>query len=232
MTPYVPGDSPVHRCRPGRKILLLVGAGSVLFAWPRLDLALAALGLAGLLYGMAGIPARLVLDQLRPLAWILAVLVLVQLALDGWLAGLLVAGIGVWASHALGDPRLDGIASIVIGGILAAVAVLLAREAKGLLIGERADPATIARIRQMVGAHPGISTVNHVRTVHTAPDAVFVAISADFDDALTMGEAEPLVERIEAELRETFPSLKSIYIRPERHDDAPAGFAPPRSPGR
>ncbi|MBB4617838.1 cation diffusion facilitator family transporter [Sphingomonas abaci] len=148
------------------------------------------------------------------------------------LAGLLVAGIGVWASHALGDPRLDGIASIVIGGILAAVAVLLAREAKGLLIGERADPATIARIRQMVGAHPGISTVNHVRTVHTAPDAVFVAISADFDDALTMGEAEPLVERIEAELRETFPSLKSIYIRPERHDDAPAGFAPPRSPGR
>jgi biotin transport system permease protein len=91
VTPYVPGDSPVHRCPPGRKILLLVGAGSVLFAWPRLDLALAALGLAGLLYGMAGIPARLVLDQLRPLAWILAVLVLVQVALDGWLAGLLVA---------------------------------------------------------------------------------------------------------------------------------------------
>ena len=148
------------------------------------------------------------------------------------LAGLLVAGIGVWASHAFGDPRLDGVASIVIGGILAAVAALLAREAKGLLIGERADPATIARIRQLVAAHPGISAVNHVRTVHTAPDAVFVAISADFDDALTMGEAEPLVERIEAELRETFPSLTSIYIRPERHEDAPAGFTPTPSPGR
>ena len=148
------------------------------------------------------------------------------------LAGLMVAGIGVWASHAFGDPRLDGVASIVIGGILAAVAVLLAREAKGLLIGERADPMTIARIRQLVAAHPGISAVNHVRTVHTAPDAVFVAISADFDDALTMGEAEPLVERIEAELRKTFPSLTSIYIRPERHEDAPAGFAPTPSPGR
>jgi len=148
------------------------------------------------------------------------------------LAGLLVAGLGVWASHAFDDPRIDGIASIVIGGILAAVAVLLAREAKGLLIGERADPATIARIRQMVAAHPGISAVNHVRTVHTAPEVVFVAISADFDDALTMGEAEPLIERIKAELRETFPSLKSIYIRPERHEDAPAAFNQTLSSGR
>ncbi|TNC13539.1 energy-coupling factor transporter transmembrane protein EcfT [Methylobacterium terricola] len=91
MTPYVPGRSPVHRCPPGAKILTLVAAGTILFAWPRLDFALAALAGAGLLYGLAAIPARLVLAQLRPLAWILAVLALVQLALDGWQAGLLVA---------------------------------------------------------------------------------------------------------------------------------------------
>ncbi|MFH6782244.1 MULTISPECIES: energy-coupling factor transporter transmembrane component T family protein [Methylobacterium] len=94
MIPYVPGESPVHRCPPGRKILALVAAGTVLFALPRLDLALAAALLAlaatGWLYRVAGIPGRLMLAQLRPLAWILAVLVLVQLALDGWQAGLLV----------------------------------------------------------------------------------------------------------------------------------------------
>jgi biotin transport system permease protein len=91
VTPYVPGASPLHRCPAGAKILALIGAGSLLFAWPRLDLALAGLGLAGLLYRLAGIPVRLMLAQLRPLAWILGLLVLVQLALDGWLAGLLVA---------------------------------------------------------------------------------------------------------------------------------------------
>jgi biotin transport system permease protein len=91
VTPYVPGASPLHRCPAGAKILALIGAGSLLFAWPRLDLALAVLGLAGLLYRIAGIPVRLMLAQLRPLAWILSLLVLVQLALDGWLAGLLVA---------------------------------------------------------------------------------------------------------------------------------------------
>lgn len=136
------------------------------------------------------------------------------------LAGLIVAGIGIWASHAWGDPRMDGVASILIGLILAAVATLLAREAKGLLIGERANPELIRQIRAMLDAEAGITAVNHVRTIHTAPDRVFVAISADFDDHLAMGEAETLIERIEARLKEALPQLSSIYIRPEKREDA------------
>jgi cation diffusion facilitator family transporter len=136
------------------------------------------------------------------------------------LAGLLIAAIGVGLSHALGDPRIDGMASIAIGLLLGVVALLLSREAKGLLIGERADPAVIGRVREIVAAHHAITAVNHVRTIHTAPDAVFVAISADFRDELTMGEAERLVEEMEAQLKEAEPSLVSIYIRPERCEDA------------
>lgn len=133
------------------------------------------------------------------------------------LAGLVVAAAGVWASHVWADPRIDGAASIVIGIILAGVAGLLAREAKGLLIGERADPVLVERVRALVAANPGITAVNHVRTIHTAPDAVFVAISADFDDRLTMGEGEALIETIEARLRKEFKEISSIYVRPERH---------------
>ena len=136
------------------------------------------------------------------------------------LAGLIVAAIGVWASHYWADPRIDGAASIVIGVILAAVATLLAREAKGLLIGERADTRMIARIRALVDAEPYITHVNHVRTIHTAPDRIFVAISADFADTLPMGEAESLIERVEQHLRDEMPLLSSIYIRPEKREDA------------
>lgn len=136
------------------------------------------------------------------------------------LAGLLVAGAGIWASHYWGDPRIDGWASIVIGAILAAVAALLAREAKGLLIGEGADPALVASIRATLEAEPRITTVNHVRTIHTAPDAIFVAVSADFVDTLPMGEAETLIERLEAQLKAQSPQLRSIYIRPEKCEDA------------
>jgi cation diffusion facilitator family transporter len=143
------------------------------------------------------------------------------------LIGLAVAAAGVWASHYFGDPRIDGVASIIIGLILAGVSVLLAREAKGLLIGERADPLLIDCVRKVVAAKPGISSVNHVRTIHTAPDAVFVAISADFDDALTMGAGETLIEEIEAELKAAIPTLTSIYIRPEKHEQATLAFPTP-----
>ncbi|MBW6529913.1 cation diffusion facilitator family transporter [Sphingomonas sp. RRHST34] len=138
------------------------------------------------------------------------------------LAGLVIAAIGVWASHAYADPRIDGLASIAIGVILALVAVLLARESKGLLIGERADPAVVATVRAVVERQRGVTAVNHVRTIHTAPDSIFVAISADFDDSLTMGEGERMIEAIEDQLRAAEPRLSSIYIRPERREDAAA----------
>jgi len=136
------------------------------------------------------------------------------------LAGLFIAAAGVWLSHWTGDARIDGAASIAIGLILAAVAMLLAREAKELLIGEAADPALIETIWRIVEAHPEISAVNHVRTIHTAPDSIFVAVSADFEDRLPMGDAETVIEAIETQLKAASAKISSIYIRPEKREDA------------
>ena len=147
------------------------------------------------------------------------------------LIGLALAGAGIWASHHYGDPRLDGIASIAIGLVLAGVAMLLAREAKGLLIGESADAAIIATVWQLLDARPEITSVNHVRTIHTSPDAVFVAISADFVDDLPMGRAELLIEALEAQMKAALPELTSIYIRPERREDALIQRRPAETPG-
>ncbi len=136
------------------------------------------------------------------------------------LAGLAIAAVGVWASHAYADPRIDGIASIVIGIILGLVAALLAREAKGLLIGERADPQVVETVRSIIARHPAVSGVNHVRTIHTAPDSIFVAVSADFVDDITMGQGEAMIEEMEDQLRAAVPMLSSIYIRPEKAENA------------
>lgn len=136
------------------------------------------------------------------------------------LIGLVIAALGVWASHHFGDPRIDGLASILIGIVLALVALLLAREAKGLIIGESADAALIEAIRRALAARPEITAVNHVRTIHTAPEAVFVAISADFADGLSMGQGERLIEQMEQQLKAVSPQLSSVYIRPERREDA------------
>ena len=139
------------------------------------------------------------------------------------LIGLFIAALGVFVSHSLGDPRIDGVASVLIGLVLAVVAMLLAREAKGLLIGEPADQALIDKVERLLASEDGVTTVNHVLTVHLSPDEVFVAISADFDDSLTMGNGEALIEHIEERLRDAVPELTAIYIRPEKAGDERSG---------
>jgi divalent metal cation (Fe/Co/Zn/Cd) transporter len=134
--------------------------------------------------------------------------------------GLIIAALGVWASVHFADPRIDGAASVLIGLVLATVAILLAKESKGLLIGEAADPALIGQLREVLDAHPQICSVNHVRTIHSGPDSVFVAVSADFDDALTMGEAETIIEVLESRMKGVSAKISSIYIRPEKRADA------------
>lgn len=136
------------------------------------------------------------------------------------LFGLIVAALGNALSQSLGDPRIDGLASMVIGLILGLVAIILARESKALLIGEPAEPDVIRQVHAIVARNPAIVSVNHVRTLHTAPDKVFVAISADFHDDVTMGAGESIIEDMETELRASLPMLSSIYIRPEKARDA------------
>ncbi len=136
------------------------------------------------------------------------------------LFGLVAAAIGITLSQAFADPRIDGIASIVIGLTLGAVAIILARESKALLIGERAEPDVIRTVNEIITRHPAIVAVNHIRTLHTAPDKVFVAISADFRDDVTMGDGEAIIEALERELHARLPMLSSIYIRPEKTADA------------
>ncbi len=186
------------------------------------------LGLAFLLEGTSwGIAVKAFARAKGDMAWWMAVkeskdpaAFIVLFEDSAALVGLLLAAAGVWASHAFNDARIDGAASIAIGTVLAAVAVLLAREAKGLLIGERADPRMVERARELVGESSGIAAVNHVRTIHTAPNSIFVAISADFEDDLTMDEGETLIEDIERRLREEFQDISSIYVRPEKREDA------------
>ncbi|MBH0113027.1 cation transporter [Novosphingobium sp. YJ-S2-02] len=136
------------------------------------------------------------------------------------LVGLVIAAVGVWASVHFEDPRIDGAASVLIGLVLATVAVLLAREAKGLLIGEAADPQLVHAMRTRLEAEPRITNVNHLRTIHTAPNSIFVAVSADFDDELPMGEAETMIEELETQLKAISPRISSIYIRPEKRENA------------
>lgn len=139
----------------------------------------------------------------------------------GALAGLAIAAAGLGLAWATGNPLWDGAASVLIGLVLGATACLLLVEAKGLLIGEAADPALVEAIRRCAEAHAGVVSVAEVLTVHQAPDRVVSVISADFDDKITARDVEQTVRDIEAEVARLFPIIARVYVRPQ--DPALAG---------
>ena len=134
------------------------------------------------------------------------------------LAGLFIALAGVSASHVLGRPEFDGVASIAIGGVLAVSSLLLARETKGLLMGEAAHPRVRDDIMRIADADPAIRKANGVLTVQMGPDQVVAALSAEFEDALDTPRIEACITRIEHAAKQAHPALAALFVKPQTQE--------------
>jgi cation diffusion facilitator family transporter len=134
---------------------------------------------------------------------------------SGAMVGLVVAAAGLGLSLVTGNPFWDGLASVLIGLVLGVLAVLLLHEAKGLLIGESADPQVVAAIGKCAAAHEGIVAVHEVLTLHSSPEMVTVIISADFDDSISARAVETIVADIERQIAQSFPIVARVYVRPQ-----------------
>ncbi|RYE69794.1 MAG: cation transporter [Rhizobiaceae bacterium] len=154
-----------------------------------------------------------------------ATTVIVLLENGAAMVGILVAAIGLAMSQMTGDPRFDGIASILIGLLLGFVAIFLAREAKGLLIGEAADLELIAGIRRTI-VRSGVMGIGEIMTIHNSPNQIVAAINVDFDNRLTASDVERMVDQMEKDVQAEFPSVYRLYVRP--HEDAGSKFGSSR----
>ncbi|MHC5599109.1 MAG: cation diffusion facilitator family transporter [Nostoc sp.] len=126
--------------------------------------------------------------------------------------GLIVAFIGIFLGHLFNNVYFDGIASIIIGIILAIVAVVLATESKGLLVGESAAPKTIANIRSLSKTEPGVKEVIRILTMQLAPQEVLLNLEIQFSPNLTGEEIALTVENLEVKIRQLHPEIKQIFI--------------------
>ncbi|NUO47652.1 MAG: cation diffusion facilitator family transporter [Polyangiaceae bacterium] len=128
------------------------------------------------------------------------------------IAGLLLAAIGITLTHLSGSPIFDGLASIGIGLVLATVALLLAYESRGLLIGESALRGVVQSIRTCAEKTTGLSHVNRVLTMQLGPDNVLVALDAAFDTGLTSEELGQTAQRLEESIKRAHPYVKHVFI--------------------
>ena len=136
------------------------------------------------------------------------------------LVGIAVAVFGTLLATSFNLPAADGIASIVIGIVLAVVGWVLVRESKELLIGEQAGSELSQSILALAEEQNGVEGANGVIATHLAPDQIVAALSLEFSDELRTPQIEEAVRSLEARIRDKHPEVVALFVKPQSH----AGF--------
>jgi len=113
------------------------------------------------------------------------------------LLGICIAAIGVSLSHITGNTVYDAYSSLAIGGVLMAFAFFLARENRGLLIGEAISKDQYNRIVQSIQKIPEVNKVISLRTMHFSPEDVLVAMEVNLVDGMDTDRIESVIDNIE-----------------------------------
>ncbi len=129
--------------------------------------------------------------------------------------GLFVALAGIILAQITGNSLWDGVASVIIGLILAFTAVWLAHETKGLLIGEGANKDIVEGIHRIASEQESIEKINEVLTLHMGPEFILVNMSISFKSHLPVGNIEKAIEIITKDIKEEFPMAKKVFIEAE-----------------
>jgi cation diffusion facilitator family transporter len=132
------------------------------------------------------------------------------------LLGLALALIAVAMTMLTGNPMWDGLGSMWIGVILIVVAVGIGREIMALLIGQSADPATVASLRRFVEAREGVDKVYRVLTLQLG-NSLMVALKVKIN-AEGAAELVSRINEVEAALRIEFPEIQWLFFEPDVAD--------------
>ena len=146
----------------------------------------------------------------------------------GALLGLVIALGGVLLADLTGNSSWDALGSIGIGVLLTAISMVLAVEMKSLLIGESARARDQSAIRDALRAHPRVTRLLHMRTLHLGPEELLVAAKLELEPSLDFGGVARVLNELESAVRARLPSVGIMYLEPDLHDP---GRAPPSGLG-
>lgn len=135
------------------------------------------------------------------------------------LIGLAIAFFAVLASHLTGQAFWDPVGSVLIGVLLAIVAVALARNTHTLLVGASADPEEQGHALALTEASPGIERVTQILTFHVGPDVVILAMKVAFEKSMNADQIEECINEAERRIRAELPLMRKIFIEVDANGD-------------
>ncbi|MBR3158690.1 MAG: GNAT family N-acetyltransferase [Atopobiaceae bacterium] len=129
--------------------------------------------------------------------------------------GMVVALVGNIASQVTGNYIIDAWASVVIGVIMALIALVLLRETRGLLIGEGLTLEEVNDVVSIVESDPDVIKCGRVLSLYLGPEDLLINLDVTFNDDLAEGGVLMAIDRIEDEVVGEYSQATRIFIEAE-----------------
>jgi cation diffusion facilitator family transporter len=133
--------------------------------------------------------------------------------------GVLIALAGVGLHQITGKAAFDAFGAILVGCLLAGVALGLWRDTRGLLIGEAALPEERDRLRKVLEEHEGVDDVVELLTMALGPSTLLVAARLDLADHQDSDGIERVAREIDEEMRRQVPAVRYVFLDPTNRDE-------------
>ncbi|WP_345948193.1 cation diffusion facilitator family transporter [Mucilaginibacter sp. PAMB04274] len=128
--------------------------------------------------------------------------------------GILIAFTGILLGQLLENPYIDGIASILIGLLLTAVAILLVRESRSLLMGETPLPEELKAVIELTESDPLVNTVSQHLSTYLAPEEVILILKVNFIREAGNAQITDAIQSIRAAIQSRYPHYKQLFVEP------------------
>jgi divalent metal cation (Fe/Co/Zn/Cd) transporter len=139
------------------------------------------------------------------------------------LIGLAIAATGLLINELGGPASSDAIASLLIGVLLGATAIGLARPLADLLIGRSIRPERLELARRTLARSPAVEEIRQLYAVHVAPQEVILAAKVHPVPDLDANELARAMDQIDTQLRAELPEIGEVFIDITSHREGGDG---------
>ena len=129
--------------------------------------------------------------------------------------GLITVIICMVFSHHYQIPELDGVASLLVGLLLVAVSLILARESRSLLLGEGISEVSKNKITMLTEKDPAVLKVLHILSTYQSPEEVILMLIVAFKEHQDTAEINNAIDRIRKDIKSDFNLIRFVIIQPE-----------------
>lgn len=137
------------------------------------------------------------------------------------LVALLIAFAGILAHQLTGSAVPDAFGSILVGVVLAAVAIILIQQNRRFLIGEVVDPRISAAALDILLEHDTITRVTYLHIEYVGPSKVFLVAAVDLTGDFAEHQIAATLNTLQTELQHNPHVVRAVLTLAAPQDAAP-----------